>query len=222
MAHALGKRAPNGGTGGRIQGEHIQANHGITRAVIRVRNIPEFRAALKLALKLGKRTEAELLNKWGGEICLRAYKHTKKADPQAIKARLYRDALAIRLIYSRAEAKGKRLTLAERNTATRKLIRSRMRAARYVAVGFLQAAKGFGKAQGTKINPKSFAARGYGIKATANRLRALIGNNATGADVIAEDPLQRAIREIASEEIAYATRQLQKQFNKVSGRRGKR
>lgn len=196
----------------------------------RVNHVPEFKQALRLALKLGKRTESEILNRWLGFILTLAFKKTVKADPEAIRAQMMRDNFAIKIVLARARRSGERYRRKgskgkgrirggdSLEQKVKRMIRARMRSAQYVAVGFLKAAQDAGGSNRTKVNPKSEAYKSYAELATPHRLKAFLGNNSIGADELAEGALLDAIREIAIKEIAYATGKLQKAFNTVSSR----
>ena len=201
---------------------------------LQIANVPEFRKALRLAVQAGKRDEAAILNRWTPFVLIEAYKRTKKADPQRIKADLTGpDRLAIRIVVSRARKAGRRLSRQQARTSrgtfdrkgtsiakeAKKLIARRMASAKYVAVGFLKANQGFGKSKNIKVNPRSEAAKSYGIPARPGLLKAYVGNNSIYADVIAGSPLETAMRVIAAKEIAYAQRRLSRTFKAYSGRK---
>lgn len=189
--------------------------------MLQLKGTREFREALRLSLKLGKRTLAEILNRWTPAVCFSAYNRTRKADPAKIRADLKKGDLALRIIAKRARDKGETLTKEEVKKRARKMVSARVRSVRYVAVGFLKAAQGFGAKSrvADKINPQSEAAKSYGEKATPGTLKAKLGNNSIAADSIALEALNGAILEIASKEKAYATKKLQETFNRTAGRR---
>lgn len=185
----------------------------------KIAKVPEFGKAVQLALKLGKKTEAEFLNDWALSVCIRAFRTTERATARKILQDMKRDALAMRIIWKRARLAGEKITREEAEARARRMVAARRKSVRYIGVGFLVAGKDFG-GKGVKVNEASFVAKSSGIKATAAHLKAIIGNNARGAVEVAADNLEEAIRWVAQREIKYITRKLeQKAFRPVSGKR---
>lgn len=175
----------------------------------------EFTRAVQLYEKATQKDEADILNRAGKNVSFRAAQFTPKATGAKIKAELMRDKLAIRILSARRKFRG--MTMQKRSAVTRRFIAARVRSARYVSAGWANAIAAFGgNASRFRVNPKSEAAKGYGIRARANKLVAELANNARGADRVALSALQDAIDFVAKDMTSFAQRKLQNTADKFS------
>lgn len=187
-------------------------------------NTDEFSKAVGFVVSATGKDCAEVLNRAGltaligGRGVKGAVKRTAKADPARIEARLFADKLAIKIVMSRAKAKGERLTRAEISKRARRLINQRKQASAYTrGPGWNNAIVAMG-GKGVKVNKRfaqSEARFGSGKKATANKLVARIINTAPVSGKIGLIPLQAALNDTARDMVEYGTKKLQKSFDKV-------
>lgn len=105
------------------------------------------------------------------------------------------------------------------------IMRQRVSAAGYTAyAGWNNAAKAFGGTglKGKKAPQKGFrsskAAHGYGSKASARALEAVLANTAPMAGKIGAAALQAAVNDVARDLVEYGTRKIQQTMNKASAK----
>lgn len=176
------------------------------------------RRALHEYSRATKKDEAEILNRAGRNVVIRAYRGTDEAQRGRIRSYLSAEnnRMAGIILAKRGALKG--LTRAQVRAKVRKFIAASVRSVRYVKVGFMKAGQAFGAFTNARVNPRSEAAKGFGAKATAARLRAVIGNNSRGADAVALRPLQRACLVVAADMLGYAKRKMAQTGRKYSGK----
>lgn len=175
----------------------------------------ELQNALKLYWRATQKDESEILNRAGRNASLRAAQFTPKATGAKIRSALITNNLAVKILSSRGRFRG--ATMAQRAAITRKFVSARVRSARYVSAGWSKAQRAFG-GRGVSVNPRSEAAKGFGIKATPQRLIAIIANNSRGAGKVGLAPLERAIGFVARDMTKYAQRKLAQTAKKFSAR----
>jgi hypothetical protein len=71
------------------------------------------------------------------------------------------------------------------------------------------------------VSPSSQAAAGFGKRATANKMIAILANNAPGADTIALPALQSALSTVAKDMANFARKTLQKTADRFSAKGAK-
>ena len=177
-----------------------------------------FRAGVRHKLALSKRTEAEILNKAGRDISLRAIKYTPKADKGAVRANLTTNGTLLRILQSpRASDRLPRsLQGFTRGTHTKeaidaaaaRLLALRLRSIGYIKAGWIKAAQAFGGAKSRKVSSKGNAGKSYGIKATVYHLIATGENMATGAPKVGPAALQKSLDEVGRDMLSYAPKQI--------------
>lgn len=183
-------------------------------------DLREFQAALREYGKATKKDCADILNRAGRNVALRAINLTPKATAAKIKADLAANNNAIRATIRRLKAKGipqKGMSRARFALEIKKTIGLRTRSARYVSVGWFKAYEAFG-GPSRKVSSKGFAAAGTGKKATANHLVAELTNAATGADKVGAEALQAAVDFVAHDMLEYAYKKLADTARKHSAR----
>lgn len=189
-------------------------------------DISSFERAAKFVVENTPRDGATTLNKAGLQTITGskgypgAIQLTPKADPVAIKAKLTgSDAMALRIVYTRAKRAGKVLTREEAIKAAKALVRARQRASAYTrGPGWNNAAQALG-GRGVRVNerfPKSEARHGRGSRANPRVLIAEIINTAPAGAKIGLKPLQKALDNQAKDMMDYGHRQLQKTLDKVN------
>jgi hypothetical protein len=204
-----------------------------------------FEAALKDILKYTSRETALVINSTAIEVITTAAELTKKADPAEIERKLttgviarthtktgkvlkkpkvyYKPAELVYMILNARQTKmGKAgLSNAEMGREAQKLIRRRRAASGYTAYAgwqrALQAVGGRGFGRAPKFDGSS-AAKGYGIKATADKLSAKLVNTATAIELYGVKPLQEAIDRKTAAMIARVEQKLAARFAAEKGR----
>lgn len=179
----------------------------------------EFTAAMREYGRATKKDEAEILNRAGRNVAFRAAQFTPQANPAKIKGDLARDNLAVKILAKRGAFRG--VPNSKRAELVRKLEAARIRSIRYVRQGWANAILAFGGRPGRlgNVNSRSEAAKGYGLKASAQRLVAELANNSRGADKVGLEPLQKAIDFVAKDMLAFAQKKLAQTAAKFSARR---
>jgi hypothetical protein len=208
-------------------------------------NTTKFEAALKDILKYTSRETSVVINSTAIEVITTAAALTKKADPSAIEKKLttgvvarthtkagkvlkkpkvlaYKpDELVYMILNARQSRAGKRgLTHDEMSREAQKLIKRRKAASGYTAYAgwqkALQAVGGRGFGRAPKFDGSS-AARGYGIKATPDRLIATLVNTASAIELYGVAPLQEAIDQKTAKMLARIEQKLATRFAAEKG-----
>lgn len=158
------------------------------------------------------KAEADILNRAGRNICLRAIKNTPKADGTKIRA------LDPKILVAGAVKRmaGQRALRPDFDRLVRKELSRRLRSVGYIKAGWIMAAKAFGGAQNGKVSKKSLAGQGYGKAATEGHLVAILANCARGADVVGNAAFQAAVDFVAKDMVAYAEKKLAETWKKHS------
>lgn len=177
--------------------------------------------ALQDYAKATKKDEAEILNRAGRNVAIKAIQRTKKASKERIKQDMLKDKRAIRQAVVALQAKGKKVTRKSVGTMARKITASRVRASGYTAgPGWSNAAKAFG-GRGVKTDkrfPRSLAKHGSGKKATPRKLLAMLTNTAPAASKEGFVGLQRAINETAIDMKSHAAKKMKQTAARHSAR----
>lgn len=177
----------------------------------------EFQKAMREYERATKKDGADILNRAGRNVAFRAAQFTDVASPTKIKSQLRSNNLLAKILAKRGRLKG--LNMQERSALFDKVLSARMRSARYIRVGWAKAIAAFGgNATRMKVNPKSEAAKGYGIKASTRRLVAELANNSKGAEKVGLSPLERAIQFVARDMLNYAKHKMSRTGDKFSAR----
>jgi hypothetical protein len=167
--------------------------------------------ALQAAIAVSSRSASEVINSAARDIIFTSAQRTKKADKHKIEQELSRNIytltksktgrvlkkakrvyqaseLVYRLVNAKRRQKGEHgIAGKEMSQAAQTFIKRRMASVGYIAyAGWNKAliafgGRGFGTAKTGKVNANSYAARGYGRKASMQRLEAEFANRATHA-----------------------------------------
>jgi uncharacterized small protein (DUF1192 family) len=205
-----------------------------------------FEAALKDILKYTSRETALVINSIAIEVITTAAELTKKADPAEIERKLttgviarthtktgkvlkrpkviaYKPAELVYMILNARQRKAGKpgLNNAAMSREAQKLIRRRRAASGFTAYAgwqrALQAVGGRGFGRAPKFDGSS-AAKGYGIKATPDKLMAKLVNTATAIEIYGVKPLQEAIDLKTAKMIARVEAKLAAKFAAEKGR----
>jgi hypothetical protein len=208
-------------------------------------NTTKFEAALKDILKYTSREAAVVLNSTAIEVITTAAALTKKADPAVIEKKLTTGVVArthtkagrllkkpkvlaykpAELVYMILQARQRKagkpgLNNADMSREAQKLIKRRKSAVGYTAYAGWQKAllavggRGFGRAP--KFDNSS-ASKGYGIKATPDKLIAKMVNTASAIELYGAGPLQEAIDLKTAKMIARVEQKLAARFAAEKG-----
>jgi hypothetical protein len=205
-----------------------------------------FEAALKDILKYTSRETALVINSIAIEVITTAAELTKKADPAEIERKLttgviarthtktgkvlkrpkviaYKPAELVYMILNARQRKAGKpgLNNAAMSREAQKLIRRRRAASGFTAYAgwqrALQAVGGRGFGRAPKFDGSS-AAKGYGIKATPDKLMAKLVNTATAIEIYGVKPLQEAIDLKTAKMVARVEAKLAAKFAAEKGR----
>jgi hypothetical protein len=205
-----------------------------------------FEAALKDILKYTSRETALVINSTAIEVITTAAELTKKADPAEIERKLttgviarthtktgkvlkrpkviaYKPAELVYMILNARQRKAGKpgLNNAAMSREAQKLIRRRRAASGFTAYAgwqrALQAVGGRGFGRAPKFDGSS-AAKGYGIKATPDKLMAKLVNTATAIEIYGVKPLQEAIDLKTAKMVARVEAKLAAKFAAEKGR----
>lgn len=209
-------------------------------------NTSKFDAALKDILRYTSRETSVVINSTAIEVITTAAELTKKADPAVIEKKLTTGVIArthtkagrllkkpkvlaykpAELVYQILNARQRRagkpgLNNADMSRAAQQFIKRRKAASGYTAYAGWQKAlqavggRGFGRA------PKyegSSAAHGYGLKATPDKLHAVLVNTASAIEIYGAGPLQQAIDRSTAKMVARVEAKLATRFAAEKGR----
>jgi len=172
-------------------------------------------ACLDVAIKAAQATPKASASKIASDLRQKVWVTSRDKDKRGrerSRARLI--PLAVAIVASRDRKKGGTMNRQQIRDAARKLASARRRSAGYIAYAGWQKAvlafggRGFGS-KGGELNPKGKAARGYGVRASVNRLEAELANLAVGAEAVGLGPLQAVLNAKAADLRA----RLQKKLN---------
>jgi hypothetical protein len=204
-----------------------------------------FEAALKDILKYTSRETAVVINSTAIEVITTAAELTKKADPAVIEKKLttgviarthtktgkvlkkpkvlaYKPAELVYMVLNARQRKAGKpgLNNADMSREAQKLIKRRRAASGYTAYAgwqkALQAVGGRGFGRAPKFEGSS-AAKGYGIKATPDKLMAKLVNTASAIELYGVAPLQEAIDRKTAAMIARIEQKLAARFAAEKG-----
>ena len=201
--------------------------------------------ALEAAIALSSRSASEVINSAARDIIITSAQQTRKADKHKIESELTRriytitqtktgrllkkpravyqgSELVYRLVNAKRRQKGEHgIAGQEMSQAAQKEIKRRLASVGYIAyAGWNKAliafgGRGFGTAKAGKTNENSYAARGYGRKASIEHLQAEFVNRATHAFEIGGAVTQRVVREKEADIYRYLESKLTSDFRKL-------
>ncbi len=154
----------------------------------------------------------------GGRGVSGAMKLTPKADPGKINAVPVKSIAKV--VMARARANGTKPTRRQVALLIGKEYKRRIAARGYTAfVGWNKAAIAFGgRGVGRRAAGQGYASKGYGTRATFQKLIAEFVNTAPAAELIGREALQSAVNETATDMIEHVQQKMQALFNEVSAR----
>lgn len=178
----------------------------------------QFKAALKQYQQATGKDMADVLNRAGANIAMRALSFTPQAKPSQID-RYSPDRSALMHALATKGTKHGKAKKGEGNKALAwKIYNSRKRGRGYIRAGWVEAAKDMGAKPRMKVKPGGRAAKGYGRKASRIKLQGDIYNFSEGAELVGLNPLKRAIVFVAADMKTYADKKLAKTARRFSGR----
>jgi hypothetical protein len=201
--------------------------------------------ALEAAIAVSSRSASEVINSAARDIIFTSAQQTKKADKHRIESELTRriytitksktgrilkkaktvyqgSELVYLLINAKRRQKGEHgIAGQEMSQAAQKEIRRRLNSVGYIAyAGWNKAliafgGRGFGAAKTGKVNANSYAARGYGRKASMQHLQAEFANRATHAFEIGGAVTQRVVNQKEAGIYRHLEQKLAGEFQKL-------
>ena len=185
----------------------------------------EFRQALQDYQKASGKEFPEVINRAARNVAFRAISYTPKA--RLSKFKKYEPGSPTntgRLLHALA-TKGTRLgkkKKGEGNLAlAQKLYASKLQSRGYIAAGWLKAVKDLGgqpRGRLVQLRPGGKASKGGARKATVARLYADIFNTSTGAEIVGQQALLRAVDFVAKDMRTYIDRKLARIAKRHSAR----
>jgi hypothetical protein len=192
-----------------------------------------FNKGLAAIRQATKRDGAEIVNRALKNVAFRAAEYTPFRSPADIQQELLDNKTALRIVTSRLRKtigttritrRGKtrvvsRITRKQIGAAVTKLIAKRKAGSRASRAGWFPAVKAFGGSiRGGKLKPGGAASRGYGRRATPEKLIGEIANAYYGIlkgpaqsanAAVMRSALQRAVNTVGRENIAYAKKKIE-------------
>lgn len=181
-------------------------------------NAKPFQGALREYGRATNKDAADILNRAGRNVALRAVQLTPKATAAKIRAELAANNRAIYATIRRLKRAGvpqrgmSRTRFAEEINKT---IAARRRSAAFVSSGWFPALADLG---GRSRAATGSAAKGSGKRATERHLLAVLINAATGANKVGREALQQAVDFVARDMLAYAQKKLADRARQFSAR----
>jgi hypothetical protein len=172
----------------------------------------DFQETIRQYLILQKKELSEALNKKALDVTIKAIRHTKRADKEAIRRYLETNRIKYKLVSKKGVPRD------ETGIKAKRLLSAKLRSAGYIRAGWYKAAQALG-GRGGKVRPKGLAARGSGKKATTRDLTARIINEANGASSVGKPALALAMREAQADMMKYIHRKMQESWGKAGRRR---
>lgn len=170
----------------------------------------------------------DILNKTAKDVAFRAWQFTPKAAWSKMQKWVVAP-MAQRLVLSRIKkgmdstyAPGSKLSKLELKQHVALRIRRMKGTIGYIGIGWVKAIEDFGgqvKKKLPKVSRVGLAYRGYGKKATVNKLIAILVNTSTGAEEISGPALQKAVNFKAKDLRDYLQKRLEKTFRDHSAKK---
>jgi hypothetical protein len=174
-------------------------------------------AALRAYRKATNKSAAETLNRYARNVLMFAIRFTPKTKLPKIRREVDPVKGKDRLLWKLAAKDGWKKG-AGIGAEVQQRYNRRRSSKGFIAAGFFKALRVFGgRARAPFAGGE--AAQGSGRKAKDSRLIAEFVNAATGADKVAFEPLTRAMNDRSADMLRYAHKRMQKDADKVSGKR---
>lgn len=140
-------------------------------------DLSRFRAAIRHATTLTKKTSAEVVTRTARNVAFRAAQFTPAATAAAIERDLRRDGLLVKLASRNLRMRQGRFTRQEHQQEMARIKRTRKGSTRALRAGWARAIIDLGGSfRGSRLKPNGSASKGFGRKATPHSLTARIRN----------------------------------------------
>lgn len=179
----------------------------------------EFRQALREYQEATKKDWVDILTRAGRNVAFKAITYTKGASLAKIRRwQPDRRGERGRMLYALLTKKGKSVKGAGIRAAAQKELNRRIASRKYIAAGWVEAAKDMGGKPRLRVSARSKAAKGYGVKATRLRLEAFLFNFVPGAEKMGKEGLDKAMAWVAVDMKRYAEKKMRQTARRYSGR----